>query len=119
VALQEVVDEARQLGDVQAVVQERSHGVELALRDVVGDALGIGDRVQPIVTVTDDERGRPMAFLFERLKLVVEPSGAVPLAAALANPQRFRGRRVGIILSGGNVDPATAGQWFSSSHHAA
>ena len=54
-----------------------------------------------------------------RMKLLIEPSSAVPLACVLANPQRFRGRRVGIILSGGNVDPAMAGQWFSSSDHAA
>ena len=45
-----------------------------------------------------------MRLLWERLKLVVEPSGAVPLATILRYPERFRGRRVGVILSGGNVD---------------
>ena len=38
------------------------------------------------------------------MKLVVEPSGVVPLAAVLAAPEKFRGRRVGIVLTGGNVD---------------
>jgi threonine dehydratase len=45
-----------------------------------------------------------MRLLWERLKQVVEPSGAVALAAILRHPERFRGRRVGVILSGGNVD---------------
>jgi threonine dehydratase len=45
-----------------------------------------------------------MRLLFERLKQVIEPSGAVALATVLGHPERFRGRRVGVILSGGNVD---------------
>ncbi len=45
-----------------------------------------------------------MRLIFERMKLVVEPSGAVPLAALLRARDRFAGRRVGILLSGGNVD---------------
>ena len=43
-------------------------------------------------------------IIWERMKIVVEPSGAVPLAAVLVRPERFRGKRVRIILSGGNVD---------------
>jgi threonine dehydratase len=39
-----------------------------------------------------------------RLKTVVEPSGAVSLAGLLEHPERFRGRRVGVLISGGNVD---------------
>ena len=45
-----------------------------------------------------------MRLIWERLKLVVEPSGAVPLAALLRQRERFAGLRVGVILSGGNVD---------------
>ena len=45
-----------------------------------------------------------LRLLWQRLKLVVEPSSAIALAAVLANPERFAGRRVGVILSGGNVD---------------
>jgi threonine dehydratase len=45
-----------------------------------------------------------MRRLWERLKQVIEPSGAVALAAILRDPDRFRGKRVGVILSGGNVD---------------
>ena len=45
-----------------------------------------------------------MRLLWERLKLLVEPSSAIVFAAVLRNRERFAGRRVGLILSGGNVD---------------
>jgi threonine dehydratase len=45
-----------------------------------------------------------MRLVFERLKVVIEPSAAVPLAVVLGQPARFAGKRVGIVLSGGNVD---------------
>jgi threonine dehydratase len=57
-----------------------------------------------ILTVDEDTIIRAMRLLWERAKLVVEPSAAVPLAAVLANPDRFAGRRVAVILSGGNVE---------------
>jgi threonine dehydratase len=60
-----------------------------------------------IVTVTDDEIRATMRFAFERLKLVLEPSGASALAALLHDKVEARNASVGIILSGGNVDPAT------------
>jgi threonine dehydratase len=60
-----------------------------------------------IVTVTDDEIRATMRFAFERLKLVLEPSGASALAALLFEKVDLRGTRVGITLSGGNVDPKT------------
>ena len=57
-----------------------------------------------ILTVDEATIVRSMRLLWERAKLLVEPSAAVPLAAVLANRSRFEGRKVGIILSGGNVD---------------
>ena len=60
-----------------------------------------------IVTVSDDEIRDAMRFAFERLKLVLEPSGASALAALLANKVDVRGARTGVVLSGGNVDAAT------------
>jgi threo-3-hydroxy-L-aspartate ammonia-lyase len=60
-----------------------------------------------IVTVTDEEIRATMRFAFERLKLVLEPSGASALAALLFEKVDVRGTRVGITLSGGNVDPST------------
>ena len=47
-----------------------------------------------------------MRFAFEHLKIVAEPGGAVALAAALAGKLDLRGRTAGIVISGGNVDPA-------------
>jgi threonine dehydratase len=59
--------------------------------------------VDEIVTVTDSGILEAMAFLFDRLKLVTEPSGAVGIAALLAGKVDASGRRVGVVISGGNV----------------
>jgi len=61
------------------------------------------ERVDEVVAVTDDEIRAAMRVLFDRLKQVVEPSGASALAAVLAGAIDVRGKRVGITLSGGNV----------------
>lgn len=58
-----------------------------------------------IVSVTDDEIRAAMRFGFERLKLVLEPSGASALAALLFGRVDVAGKRVGVTLSGGNADP--------------
>ncbi|HEV7963532.1 MAG TPA: pyridoxal-phosphate dependent enzyme [Actinoplanes sp.] len=60
--------------------------------------------VDEIVLVTDDEIRTAMRFAFDRLKLVMEPSGATPLAALLAGRLGRLPPRVGLIVSGGNVD---------------
>jgi threonine dehydratase len=59
--------------------------------------------VDEIVTVTDGEIVDAMTFLFDRLKLVVEPSGAVGVAALLSGKLEARGAQVGVVISGGNV----------------
>ena len=72
----------------------------------------LGDKTFPIIkqhvtdvlTVSDEEIIQAMRYLWERMKLVVEPSGAVSLAAFIKNKDRFKGQKVGIILTGGNVD---------------
>ena len=61
-------------------------------------------RVAGVLTVSEEAIGEAMRLVWHRAKLVVEPSGAVPLAAVLEHRERFKDRRVGIILSGGNVD---------------
>jgi threonine dehydratase len=60
--------------------------------------------VREVLLVTDAQKLRAMRLLWEHLKLTVEPSCAVVLAAVLAYPDRFAGSDVGLILSGGNVD---------------
>jgi threonine dehydratase len=62
--------------------------------------------VDEIVTVTDDEIVDAMVFLFDRLKLVAEPSGAVGVAALLSGKLDAGDRSVGVVLSGGNVGAA-------------
>ncbi len=57
-----------------------------------------------VLLVSDAEAISAMRLVWERLKLVVEPSCAVPLAAVLKHRECFAGQRVGIILSGGNID---------------
>jgi threonine dehydratase len=64
----------------------------------------LSERLGGILTVREETIVRAMRLLWERMKLVVEPSGAVPLAAVLEHPDRFADRRVGLIISGGNVD---------------
>ncbi len=59
--------------------------------------------VDEVVTVSDDQIVQAMRWLFERCKLVVEPSGACALAALLAGAVPVAGQRVGVVLSGGNI----------------
>lgn len=59
-----------------------------------------------IVTVTEDQIVEAMTLIWRHLKQVVEPSGAVPLAGVLAHRERFADRRVGVVLSGGNLEVA-------------
>jgi len=65
--------------------------------------------VDEVVAVSDAEIVAAMRFCFERLKVVVEPSGASALAALLAGRVDAAGGRVGVVLSGGNVDPQRFG----------
>ena len=60
--------------------------------------------VHDIITVSDAQIVEAMRFLWERMKLVVEPTGALATAGVLAGAIDVRDARVGIILSGGNVD---------------
>ena len=62
------------------------------------------EHVSDMLTVTDAELLRAMFWLWERMKLVVEPTGALAACAALESKLDLRDRRVGVILSGGNVD---------------
>jgi len=66
----------------------------------------IRDLVHDIVTVSDEELIEAVAFFAGRMKIVVEPTGALAAAAAFAARVALRGKRVGVVISGGNVDPA-------------
>jgi threonine dehydratase len=62
--------------------------------------------VKGILVVNDQEIIEAMRLIWERMKIIIEPSCAVPFAALLKNKEKFAGKKVGIILSGGNVDLA-------------
>lgn len=61
-------------------------------------------QVDDILTVEEADIVKAMRLIWERMKIIIEPSCAVPFAAVLTNKERFEGKKVGIILTGGNVD---------------
>lgn len=98
--------------------------IEPSQADSVADGLltTVGDKTFPImqetvkkiITVSDVEIIVAMRILWERLKIIVEPSAAVPFAAVLKGRDIFRNKNVGIIISGGNVDLVRASKLFAS-----
>lgn len=109
-----VVGVEPEAGDDHRRSKEAGRRVEVPVPRTIADGLqvpvpgeltwGVNARlVDEFVVVSDTEIVRAMGFLFERMKLVVEPSGAVGVAAVLGGRVRAAGKRVGVILSGGNV----------------
>lgn len=76
------------------------------LKTILGDKNFpiIKDHVSEIIRVEETEIVEAMRLIWERMKIIVEPSSAVAFAAVLREKERFRGKKVGVILSGGNVD---------------
>lgn len=66
----------------------------------------VSNHVTDILTASEEEIIEAMKITWARMKLVMEPSCAVPLATILKNPEVFKGRRVGVVITGGNVDLA-------------
>lgn len=99
-------DTARSLAAGQRVSDHRPETMADGLRALVGERnLALIERhVREVVTVGEEAIADAMAVVFSRLKQVVEPSGATALAGVLSRPGAFAGRRVGVILSGGNLD---------------
>jgi len=102
-------------GAADAILSFKSGKIEKApYIKTIADGLltNLGDKtleiirmyVKDIILVSDDEIIAAMRLIWERLKIVIEPSCAVPLAALLKQKERFAGKKVGIILTGGNVD---------------
>ena len=77
-------------------------GLKVPLKDLTWHF--VQNNVTDIFTATEDEIIDAMKLTWKRMKIVMEPSCAVPLATILANPAVFKGRRVGVIITGGNVD---------------
>jgi threonine dehydratase len=77
-------------------------GLKVPLKELTWHFVQRG--VADVLTVPEAAIVEAMKLIWKRMKLVVEPSSAVPLAAILGHPERFRGRRIGVIVTGGNVD---------------
>nr|WP_294903316.1 pyridoxal-phosphate dependent enzyme [uncultured Lacibacter sp.] len=110
-------------GAADAVLSLKNGKIEAApYINTIADGLltKLGDKTFPIIkqyvtgihTVSDEEIIQAMKLLYERMKIVVEPSSAVTLAAVLKHKELFAGKRIGIILSGGNVDLKKLREWF-------
>jgi threonine dehydratase len=110
-------------GSDDAYRSMQSGKIEPAQSNTIADGLltTLGDKTFPIIyenvkeviTVTDEEIIAAMRLIWERLKIIVETSCAVPFAAVLKEKEKFKGKRVGIILTGGNVDLEKVGKWFT------
>jgi threonine dehydratase len=110
-------------GAADAVLSLKSGKVEQApFVDTIADGLLttlsdktlaiIKEHIQDIFLVEEDEIKAALQLVYERMKIVVEPSCVVPLAAILKNKAVFAGKRVGLILTGGNVDFVKFCEWF-------
>ena len=102
-------------GAADAVLSFKSGKIEKApFINTIADGLltNLGEKTLPIIRqyvtdillVNDTEIIAAMKLIWERMKIIIEPSCAVPFAALLRNKERFEGKKVGIILTGGNVD---------------
>jgi threo-3-hydroxy-L-aspartate ammonia-lyase len=112
-----VVGVEPEAGDDTARSLRAGERVRIEVRPTIADGQQVptpGERpweviralVDDVVTVSDAEIVAAMRLLFERLKVVAEPSGASALAALLARRVKPRGGTVGVVISGGNVDAA-------------
>ena len=110
-------------GAADAVLSIASGKIEKApFVKTIADGLltTLGDKTFPIIKkyvkdiliVSDEEIIAPLKLVYERMKIVVEPSAVVTLAALIKNKNLFEGKRIGIIFSGGNVDLKMVSQWF-------
>lgn len=73
----------------------------------------IREYITDIFLVSEDEIKAALRLVYERMKIVVEPSCVVPLAAVLKHKDLFKGKKIGIILTGGNVDLKKFADWFN------
>jgi threonine dehydratase len=64
----------------------------------------IRQNVDEILTASEESIVMAMRMIWERMKIIIEPSSALPLAVIMENREKFAGHRIGIILSGGNVE---------------
>ena len=64
----------------------------------------IRDKVDGILTVSEEEIINAMRMIWERMKIIIEPSCAITLGAILKRKDEIKGKKIGLIMSGGNID---------------
>jgi len=112
-------------GAADAVLSIKSDKIENApFVKTIADGLltTLGDKTFPIIkkyvkdvlTVSDEEIIAALKLVYERMKIVLEPSAVVTLAAVLKNKKLFEGKRVGVIFSGGNIELSKLKEWFTN-----
>ncbi len=82
--------------------QTIADGLKVPLKDLTWHF--VSNHVTDIFTATEEEIIEAMKLTWKHMKIVIEPSCAVPLAVILKHPEVFKGLRVGVIVTGGNVD---------------
>jgi len=99
-------DAYRSLAAGKRIVEDAPDTIADGLKASLGELNWqiISTHIQAIFRVEEAEIVEAMRLTWQRMKIVIEPSCAVPLAAILANPEVFAGQRIGVILTGGNVD---------------
>jgi len=102
----EVDDAYRSLQSGKIETNETTNTIADGLRTTLGDVNFpiIQQLVEEIILVEEDEIIDALRLIWERLKIIIEPSCAVPFAALIKEKHQFKGKKIGIILSGGNVD---------------
>ncbi len=106
------------------------HRVEVAENPTIADGLRVSspgkltfpivqEFVKDVLLVSDDEMIETLTWMLERMKIVIEPSGAAAAAAVRHRKADFSGKRVGVVLSGGNVDLGTLSAYIASRRPAA
>jgi threonine dehydratase len=110
----EGADDAYRSLQTGTIQPSQSNSIADGLLTALGDKTFpiVQEHVKEVITVSDQEITAAMRLLWDNLKVIVEPSGAVPFAAILKVKEKFSGKRVGIIISGGNVDLARAAKLF-------
>ncbi|SDB55327.1 threonine dehydratase [Flavobacteriaceae bacterium MAR_2010_188] len=99
-------DAYRSLKSGEIETNETAETIADGLRTNLGDRNFpiIKDEIKEIITVEEEEIIKAMKLIWERMKIIIEPSSAVPFAALMKEKQRFQNKKIGIIISGGNVD---------------
>ena len=102
----EVDDAYRSLKSGKIETNESANTIADGLKTQLGDKNFpiIRNEIKSIIRITEEEIIESMKIIWERLKIICEPSCSLPLAAVLKNKETFINKKVGIIISGGNVD---------------